>query len=633
MPGISILLAPLLGHGALERLRKDPPRRFIIKVGYSCNNSCSFCHSAGLTHLGDLETTEIFDRIDEALQLGAESILFSGGEPTMRSDLVELADQCRTRDVPFGLITNGRMLSYTPLLSKLLARGLEYAYVSLHGPQQIHDAITRVPGSFAQTFEALRILDGISGLDVTCNVVVVRPNVEHLKALVSTLSVLRSIGLKFSNVEPRGRAADGDAVTPRPESAAAAVSEAMSFGIANERPLARFGVDGFPHCLDDRFPSLQSDFYTHRIAGIREVDEEQFYPIDYANMSKPDACRGCLIGDGCRGSWSATWERFGTKFIKPVSGGVSNSFNYFPADAAKTAPDSRSIRVLSGEETTVYTTDTGDFSDAEVLRIRDALGQVYVQVDDAEFLDDFAGQLRKLRRTDTTRASGHGGGPSTPSLRSVAQDDIVVFEEVGGDVFGEAEAEVRGVLERVGGTTLDVGCGETRYGGLFDDKLQAGELTYFGVDPSPGRQVRELAEEGRITLWETGIESAPLQRAFFDWILVLRSHNHLVDLWTAYARLVGSLKWGGLLLVVDNVAFGVVRQSSFKERVAAIPAGAGIEHLRNDSAAEAHRFLRSFPLRLEARRDVTPATANQWLLLYRKAWPNGQPGRDTFRID
>jgi len=621
MPGILILLAPLLGHGALERLRRDPPRRFIIKVGYSCNNSCSFCHSAGLTHLGDLGTEEVFSRIDEALQLGAESILFSGGEPTIRSDLVELADHCRVRSVPFGLITNGRMLSYKPLLNKLLARGLEYAYVSLHGPEEVHDEITRVPGSFAQALKALQILDGIAGLDVTCNVVVVKQNLEHLKAVVNTTAGLRRTGLKFSNVEPRGRATEGDGVAPRPELAGQRVSEAMDFGIANGRPLARFAVDGFPHCLDPRFPSLQSDFFTHRVMGIREVDEEQFYPIDYANMSKPDACRGCLIGDGCRGSWSATWERFGTDFIKPVSGGVSNSFNYFPADAAETPPESRAIRLLDGEEEAVYVSDTGDFSDAEIRRIRDGLGQVYLQVDDAEFLDDFAGQLKKLQRVEATRASRDG------------RDDIMVFEAVEGDVFALAEGEVREVLEGVAGNTLDVGCGETRYGGLFDDKLQAGELAYFGVDPSPGQQVRELAGAGRITLLETGIESAPLQRAFFDWILVLRSHNHLVDLWTAYAKLVGSLKWGGRLLVVDNVAFGVVRETSIRDRVEAIPAGAGIEHLRNDTAAEAHRFLCRFPLRLEKRRDVTPATANQWLLLYRKVWPGGQLGQDTFKID
>ena len=200
-------------------MRREPPRRFIIKAGQSCNNSCTFCHSAGLTHLGDLETEEVCRRIDEALELGAESVLFSGGEPSMRPDLVDLADHCRRRDVPFGLITNGRMLSYKPLLSKLLARGLEYTYVSLHGTEQVHDSITRAPGSFAQTMEALKVLDGISGLEVTCNVVVVKQNVDHLKAIVSSMTDLRRTSLKFSNVEPRGRAIDGEGVAPQPETA------------------------------------------------------------------------------------------------------------------------------------------------------------------------------------------------------------------------------------------------------------------------------------------------------------------------------------------------------------------------------------------------------------------------------
>ena len=76
------------------------------------------------------------------------------------------------------------------------------------------------------------------------------------------------------------------------------------------------------------------------------------------------------------------------------------------------------------------------------------------------------------------------------------------------------------------------------------------------------------------------------------------------------------LRPGGTLTVVDNVAFGLVRgrrEARVAERGPAV-----FEHFRNDGAAEAHALIaRAAPsLALVERRDVSPATSNQWLLRY-----------------
>ena len=101
-----------------------------------------------------------------------------------------------------------------------------------------------------------------------------------------------------------------------------------------------------------------------------------------------------------------------------------------------------------------------------------------------------------------------------------------------------------------------------------------------------------------------------------DHALVLRSWNHLRNPVRATETFADMLRPGGTLTVVDNVAFGLVRgrrEARVAERGPAV-----FEHFRNDGAAEAHALIaRAAPsLALVERRDVSPATSNQWLLRY-----------------
>ena len=393
----------------------------------------------------------------------------------------------------------------------------------------------------------------------------------------------------------------------RPTAAAQALAEVLDAAGQAGVPLSRFGVDGIPHCLDRRFQALQDDMFSHGICALREVLEDHFYPIDYANMSKPEVCRGCLIGDACRGSWSRSFDMFGQDFLKPVRGGISNSFNYFPA--ADPGSPERTIWTAWQGNPAPYVTDTADYAPPRLAQIRDQLGQVYVQLDDQPMINDFPGQLRKL--LPVAGSPGH-------------------FTASDHDPFGPAEKQVRRILAGLQGRVLDVGCGQSRYDDLFSSKLEKGEIDYVGIDPAPGDNVRRLAESGLIELRIQGLEEAQFRPGEFDWVLVLRSHNHLADLWTAYVRILAALRWGGRLLVVDNVSFGLVRPTVSEAAIKALPPGQGVEHLRDHDQDAAAFFMQRFPLVEVSRQEVGPATANQWLLLYQKLWPGGQTGRDTY---
>jgi SAM-dependent methyltransferase len=252
-----------------------------------------------------------------------------------------------------------------------------------------------------------------------------------------------------------------------------------------------------------------------------------------------------------------------------------------------------------------FSTDTTDFTDAELLATRDALGQLYVDVSRKLAPDDFARDLRKLDL----------GAECAACDRRAACPGA--FEPVREDLFTRDDARVRAVLASLTGRVLDVGGGEATYLAPIAARAEAGAIAYTCVDPDEVR-LALLASRYPFARFVAGrAEDLDPTLGPFDHVLFLRSYNHLEDPARAVARAAALLAPGGTLLLVDNVAFGLVRTAAHAARAEAAPENL-LEHHRNDGAAEAAAVVAvaAPALALVERRDVGPSTSNQWLLRY-----------------
>ncbi len=84
---------------------------------------------------------------DEARELGCQRWSISGGEPMLRPDFPEIFDYLTKKAVSYTLNTNGTLI--TPAIARLLKRKGS-KLVALYGATpEVHDHITRTPGSFA----------------------------------------------------------------------------------------------------------------------------------------------------------------------------------------------------------------------------------------------------------------------------------------------------------------------------------------------------------------------------------------------------------------------------------------------------------------------------------------------------
>ena len=91
----------------------------LIKVGYACNENCTFCHTADMRHIDD-SADRIDWKISRAKRLGYTMAVLSGGEPTMRPELLRWARKSAALGLDFGLVTNGLMLSYPHVVDELV---------------------------------------------------------------------------------------------------------------------------------------------------------------------------------------------------------------------------------------------------------------------------------------------------------------------------------------------------------------------------------------------------------------------------------------------------------------------------------------------------------------------------------
>lgn len=592
----------------------------LIKVGYGCNDHCTFCHTLDVRHV-DGEAAEVHAKIVRAKELGHTMVVLSGGEPTIRPELVGWAEHVARLGMDFGLITNGRMLRYRDLVDRLLGHRLRYVYLSLHGgTPKVHNLMVR-SDAFEETMEGLRNCSG-RGLDLTVNCVITRHNVDRLDDLVDSVLPFHDAKIKLSMVEPKG---GGDRsfehLVPRVAHVAERVAQALERGTrtAGDRG-PRFVHGGIPLCLLPGWAHAYDDLRTHGFRTMVEIGEPDFFPVDDLNKTQPEPCEGCALRGPCPGLYRGYEAAFGSSELRPVRGGArGNSFDFVaerivrsdlpdaittetcPVRAIGVTPwdHARDLHVRHGPRLVRFRAEGRDASDAELLRLRAESGQLYVDRSPRLAAEDFSRDLRPLVRAPI--CEGCGDRPRCAGLYEVSDEDV----------FARDDARVRARLRGIAGDVLDVGCGELRYAA----ELARPEVRYTGIDPDAARLValRERMPRAATRLGDaSGIED----EAAFDAALVLHAWNHVPDPSDLVARLRRALRDGGALLVVDDVAFGLAR--SVPRARAAHAAELRFEHHRLDDDAACARVLAAGGLEVVSRTPVRAGTSNQWIVEARR---------------
>lgn len=291
-----------------------------LDLTYRCNNTCRHCwlwlpidSTQGRKELSFDEITRI---VSEARKLGCQAWSISGGEPMVRPDFVEIFDYITNKAVSYNLNTNGTLI--TPKIAQLLTRKGR-KMVALYGATaEVHDFVTRNPGSFDATMQGIAYLrEAGAGFEV--QIVPMRANFHQYPLMIELASSLSSyyrigapwLWLSADHSETRNREIISQRLAPI-DVIALDEPDALSGTLPNVEEKDSSVVDPsyLAHQVDDRL-------FASCIAARRDFHIDPYGQMSFCYYIKDPNLRFDLR----QGSFQQAWEEFIPSLADKVHGG------------------------------------------------------------------------------------------------------------------------------------------------------------------------------------------------------------------------------------------------------------------------------------------------------------------------
>lgn len=179
--------------------------RVIWEITNECNYACKYCifASTGRIPPGELDTLQAYSVLQQLKECGFNSLKFTGGEPFLRSDMLNILQHATSLGFICDISTNASKIDEY-MAKQLSLLNLEMVHVSLDGhTQEIHEAV-RGKKSFLPTLRGLQLLLQ-HNIKLRIGCVIHAANEHYLQEMVAFCASLGVHEVIFSMMEPAGR--------------------------------------------------------------------------------------------------------------------------------------------------------------------------------------------------------------------------------------------------------------------------------------------------------------------------------------------------------------------------------------------------------------------------------------------
>ena len=274
-----------------------------------CNLNCLHCGSdcKKEASIPDMPVDDFIGAIDDVtgiVEPNKTMIVFTGGEPLLRTDLEICGKMLYDRGFPWGMVSNGLQFTEQRLVS-LMHAGLRAVTISLDGLEKTHNWLRNNPHSFEKAVQAIGLLAKTN--DVKFDVVTC-VNERSFAELVEIKHLIVSRGVKQwrgFTIFPIGRAKQN------PELQLSPLNFKKTFDfIASERKTGEikinYGCEGF---LGGYESEVRDNLFFCR-AGINVAS----VLIDGSISACPNLRDNFTQGNIYNDSFKATWQNKYAKF-------------------------------------------------------------------------------------------------------------------------------------------------------------------------------------------------------------------------------------------------------------------------------------------------------------------------------
>lgn len=183
-----------------------PLRNVFLHVTKACNLNCSYCYFSARKPLPDeMSTAEFAQLWPDMVALRPEKVVFTGGEPLLRRDILDLLRGLKEADPQHHVLrclnTNGHLV--TPELARQLVGLADEVRVSLDGLRERNDAL-RGPGNFDAAMRALECYYAV-GFEPKVLVTVTSVSAPDLEELICLLFKKKITRVNLNGFRPIGR--------------------------------------------------------------------------------------------------------------------------------------------------------------------------------------------------------------------------------------------------------------------------------------------------------------------------------------------------------------------------------------------------------------------------------------------
>jgi MoaA/NifB/PqqE/SkfB family radical SAM enzyme len=269
----------------------------------TCNQNCWFCNARRPAERPPfVARSAVRRRIEDSRSGGTREIVLTGGEPTLRSDLVDLVRQASAGGTRVVLESNGALID-DARAQALAAAGLETARIQLVAWGEQADEITRDPGGFAAALRGIRAL-AAAGVRVEVTAPVVRRNVRLLESLPAQIAETKLPVSALVLIVPT------TAPDPAECASLAEIGSAVA-GVAEEARRVGLTVrldptTYIPPCVFEK---------PERVAHLYSLNRGNAVRPDYARVPE---CETCLVNERCPGLPRTALANDGVPTLHPI---------------------------------------------------------------------------------------------------------------------------------------------------------------------------------------------------------------------------------------------------------------------------------------------------------------------------
>ena len=192
----------------LLQFSSDKTPVVVWNVTRRCNLKCVHCyaHARDEEFSGELSTSEGKAVLDDLAAFGSPVVLFSGGEPLVRPDLIELAEYAVGKGMRAVISTNGTLINRR-IAGDLKKVGLSYVGISLDGLDEVNDRFRGVKGAFRKAMDGITACQD-AGIKVGLRFTMNRLNAQEIPGIFDLLEKHDIPRVCFYHLVYAGRGSD-----------------------------------------------------------------------------------------------------------------------------------------------------------------------------------------------------------------------------------------------------------------------------------------------------------------------------------------------------------------------------------------------------------------------------------------